>query len=150
MVRKGRLRRIEREAVDGCDEIRIGPLSFALAIGPVMYRPGRVEPSYDSAMPPVDEYPDATEEFLSLGGEGEEIGLKTEVIENVLVITPLLPTLDGDREIDAFRDTLLSLFDRRFPRRELRLLRRAPRRLPRVASRRGENLRGVWPRRPQG
>jgi anti-anti-sigma factor len=110
------LRGAEAEVRDG-DQIRIGPLSFALAIGPAMTRSIRIEPSYDHAMPPIDEYAGATEEFLNLGGEGQEIGLKTEVIEGVLVITPLLPTLDGDREIDAFRDALLSLFDRRFPRR---------------------------------
>ncbi|WP_435008706.1 STAS domain-containing protein [Tundrisphaera lichenicola] len=111
-----RLRDGEAEVRDG-DQIRIGPISFALAVGPISHRSTRLEAESASLMPATGEVPDATEEFLSLGGDDEEIGLKAEVIEGTLVVTPLLPSLDGAAEIDAFRDALISLFDRRFPRR---------------------------------
>ena len=106
----------EVELADG-DRVQIGPLTFALAVGEANPRIDDrhfVEPS---AWPGYDESRDSTEEFIDLGDLGAEAGLKQEIIENVLVVTPLAPELDEPDVVDAFRDGLLALARARLPRR---------------------------------
>ena len=113
------LRDREAEVRDG-DRVRVGPLSFTLS---VVAEPGRFSrfdapfPAGESGGYGVEDEAGATEEFLNVAGAGEEDGLKYEVVEGTLVVTPLASDLDGDADVDGFRDALLSLFARRLPRR---------------------------------
>jgi anti-anti-sigma factor len=109
----------EVEIQDG-DRITIGPLTFRLAIGPVVGRLDRFERSFgngDRISSDFNEFPDTTEEFLSLGPVDGEIGLKYEVIEGVLVVTPLVSELDDEAAVDVIREALVSLNERRLPQR---------------------------------
>jgi anti-anti-sigma factor len=113
------LRDREAEIRDG-DRIQIGKFSFCLSIG----RPEQAQDLVDGLFRPDEqagsaypENPGATEEFSNLDGLGEEIGLRHEVIEGALIVTPLASGLDEESDVDAFREALVTLFEKRLPRR---------------------------------
>ena len=113
------LRDREAEIRDG-DRVTVGPMTFRLAVGTPPDRfdrfGGSLEPLGRVGLDP-EESPGATEEFLGLGPIGGEVGLKYEVIEGVLVVTPLVSELDEESDVDALREALISLNGRRLPRR---------------------------------
>jgi anti-anti-sigma factor len=118
-----RLRDRPVEIRDG-DVIQVGKFSLALAIGSVNDYYDRVEElissrlrSEERADSSSEDYPDVTEEFDNISDLGEEIGLKYEVIDGILVVTPLAKELDDESEVDGFRDALLSLNKLRLPKR---------------------------------
>ena len=110
------LRDREVEFVDG-DRLQIGPMTFALSVGTPLdrFEVGRLDEG--RGYQGFDEPPGSTEEFTILGDLGQEAGLKHEVVEGVLVVTPTAPELDGEGTVDAFRDGLLALVAARLPRR---------------------------------
>ena len=113
------LRDGEVEIRDG-DRLTVGPLTFRLVVGPDVDRPGWFEGPIgrdDRAEAGFDEFPDATEEFVGLGPVAGETGLKYEVIEGTLVVTPLVSELDDESDVNGLREALLSLNERRLPRR---------------------------------
>jgi anti-anti-sigma factor len=117
------LRNREAEVRDG-DTIRVGKLSFTLrtnrATETVILRDEMIPDLYraDDRSPTASfETHDLTEEFIDVTDLGQEIGLKYEVIEGVLVVTPLAPDLDEQADVDAFRDALISLAMRKLPNR---------------------------------
>ena len=119
------LRDREVEVRDG-DRVQVGPLAFTLSVTPDFERSERYDDQSDHSFRSgergglriqEEEVAEATEEFLNIGDLGEEIGLKYEVIEGTLIVTPLASGLDKDSEIDGLRDALLSLFARRLPKR---------------------------------
>ena len=113
----------ETEIREG-DRIQVGKMIFRLAINTVADVFECLEPDRLSGFLPDaasrlkdEEIPEPTEEFLNLGGLGEEVGIKSEVIEETLVVTPLRTELDEENEVDAFRDALVSLSQQRLPNR---------------------------------
>jgi anti-anti-sigma factor len=117
------LRDREAEIRDG-DTLRFGKMSFTLNIGraaeTVVLRDDMLQDLYrsdDRGLSTLAGNHDDTEEFLDLSELGQEIGLKYEVIEDVLVVTPLTADLDDEADVDAFRDALISLSIRRVPNR---------------------------------
>jgi anti-anti-sigma factor len=114
------LRNRVAEIHDG-DRIQVGKMSLALSIGPDRNRgEDLIQDFYRSQEHLVskdEEYEDVTEEFINIRDLGDELGLKYEVIEGTLVVTPLAPMLDDESEVNALRDALLSLNERRLPKR---------------------------------
>jgi anti-anti-sigma factor len=117
----GRKIRGKEVALHDGDRIRIGPLACTV----VMPAGALAEPAVETAVAsrslrvvePVETYEPATEEFADFEPVGEHVPLKVEVIEGVVVVTPLVPELDDEAEVNDLRDALLSLFDRRAPQR---------------------------------
>jgi anti-anti-sigma factor len=106
----------EVEITDG-DQIQVGPLTFALSIGESFAKAGENRIVDDRGWTRPDDSSGLTEEFANLDGLVDDTGLKHEVVEGVLVVTPLVPELDEPEAIDAFRDGLLALAASRLPRR---------------------------------
>jgi anti-anti-sigma factor len=106
----------EVEIRDG-DLLRFGGLSFALSVGETYARyeesPVESARSWDQH----DEPSGLTEEFTLLGDLDDEAHLKHEIVEGVLVVTPLAPELDEAEAVDAFRRGLNSLEAARLPKR---------------------------------
>jgi anti-anti-sigma factor len=107
------LRDREVEIREG-DRLRFGPLTFALSVGESSPPFEESDPDEDRPWPRSDEGSGSTEEFVNLDGP---VGLKHEVIEGVLVVTPLASELDDEAVVDAFREGLLALRTHRHPRR---------------------------------
>ncbi len=117
------LRNREAEVRDG-DKIQVGKLSFQLRISrtaetviPRDERSTDVFRSDEHDLLPLVENHEVTEEFFDLSELGQEVGLKYEVIEGVLVVTPLTADLDDEADVDALREALISLGRRRVPNR---------------------------------
>ncbi len=117
------LRNRETEIRDG-DRIRVGKMSLAVSIGFDPDLDDRGEDLMSSTLRPDDrgvstyeDYPDVTEEFVNVRDLGEDVGLKYEVIDTTLVVTPLATELDDVADVDALRDALLALNGRRLPKR---------------------------------
>jgi anti-anti-sigma factor len=117
------LRDREAEVQDG-DRISVGKLSFKLSnrttSETVIVREDSIhdlfrtdERSLSVAMNPQD----MTEEFFNVSDLDQEAGLKYEVVEGVLVVTPLTADLDDESDVDAFRDALLSIGAKNAPNR---------------------------------
>jgi anti-anti-sigma factor len=109
------LRDREVEISDG-DRIQFGPLTFALAVGEVYARHEESRVNEGRGWPQIDEE-GSTEEFTNLGDLDHEAHLKHEIVEGVLVVTPLIPELDEAEEVDAFRNGLHALEAARLPKR---------------------------------
>ena len=105
----------EVEVNDG-DRLRFGPITFALEVGHASSRFEVDEYAGGRPGPRPDMLPGPTEEFGDLDLL-EDVGFKHEVVEGVLVVTPLAPELSVEAEVDAFRDGLLSLVGRALPDR---------------------------------
>lgn len=113
------LRHHEAVLADG-DHVRIGPLKLAVVLG---RRP--------ESLPPADEEivgwlrDDMTDEEMGrttspevpLFDEQDDRPLKSEVIEGVLVVTPLAATIEDEATIAPLRDGLNALLDSTLPRR---------------------------------
>jgi anti-anti-sigma factor len=110
------LRDREVEIGDG-DRLQFGPITFALSVGEATPRLEGRRVDGDREWAGFDEAPGSTEEFINLGDLAEQSGLKHEVVEGVLVVTPTAPELDDEESVDAFRDGLLALAAARLPGR---------------------------------
>jgi anti-anti-sigma factor len=106
------------------DRVQVGPLVFSLAVGDSREEPAVVEDLVASWLrdrvhdePADDGGAAATEDFAVSEQPDGPAPLKQEVIEDVVVVTPLVPDLDGDTATDALRAELLNLFERPVPRR---------------------------------
>ena len=132
----GRELRGERaEAYDG-DRLRIGPLRFTLAIrarlGDAAKQVGvedvlagwrlengdvAVDACAATLLEPISSFaepaPAHPADDIAIGAGS----LEYEAIQDVLLITPLGPILDGDAAIDPLRAALVALFERPLPRR---------------------------------
>jgi anti-anti-sigma factor len=119
----------EAEIHDGA-KIRVGNLTFVFRavrssttavlheeVLPELFPMDDSEPEAESEPTRTIETHDVTEEFLDISELGQELGLKSEVIEGVLVVTPLAADLDDEAEVDAFRNALISLSLRKLPNR---------------------------------
>ncbi len=112
------------ELSDG-DEVRIGPLTFAVALESASLR--RAEDSsvgilIESALEsPLDGTSPADTAFTTAGATiadlDVDIPLKLEVIEGVVVVTPRLAGLDEEATIDGLRSALVTLRNRHRSRR---------------------------------
>jgi anti-anti-sigma factor len=116
------LRGAERALVHG-DQIQIGPLIFTLALGVCPAALPEVDDEVATWLRPEDDpvFGSAGEAPTSDAIEIDEalegaLPLKHEVIEDVLVVTPLAADLDGDAVVDGLRGGLLSLMERSVPR----------------------------------
>ena len=116
------LRGEEIEVFDG-DQFQLGPVSFTLAVGALGAMPTVIEDlvfcwlreddSDESS--PVNET--GTDEFLVMGTQNGQVRFKSELIEDVVVVTPLTAELDGEPTIGLLRTELQALYDRDLPRR---------------------------------
>ena len=104
------LRDREVEIGDG-DVVQFGPITFAVSVGEFSHEIESKRPADDRGWGRSDEGSGSgsTEVFELPAGLGDEAGLKHEVVEGVLVVTPLVPELDESGDVDAFRDGLLAL-----------------------------------------
>jgi anti-anti-sigma factor len=113
----------EAEVRDG-DRIRVGKLSFTLSTR----RPAETvivrEDTFTDFFRSDDRglsisvgNHDVTEEYFDISDLGQDIGLKYEVIEGVLVVTPLTADLDDESDVDSLRDALISIGARNAPNR---------------------------------
>jgi anti-anti-sigma factor len=116
------LRGEEAEAREG-DEIRVGPFRFTLAVGPGVEEPAGVEdlvagwllgPRGRASNDEFDARP--TEDLVVPQPPSGEAAVKHEVIEDVVVVTPLVPDVDGPA-VDPLRAELFAVFERPMPRR---------------------------------
>jgi anti-anti-sigma factor len=113
----------EAEIRDG-DTIRVGKFSFTLRLGQtsptVILRDEMLAdffPIEDRSPTATFDPHDLTEESFDVSDLGQEVGLKYEVIEDVLVVTPLAADFDEQGDVDALRDGLISLASRKLPNR---------------------------------
>jgi anti-anti-sigma factor len=108
----------DAEIRDG-DRLEFGPLVFTLVMIPVD------APARSDARPHPDRIPDGpseattfdTDDFPTTWGTVDDLALKHEVIEGVLVVTPLEAELDDEESIGVLRDGLVALHMRHMPRR---------------------------------
>jgi anti-anti-sigma factor len=120
----GRLLRSEDAEIHKGDRIQVGPLAFVFALstggaesasieelvsGWVRSRT-QEEDGQESDSPATTDFP------IPQGLEGEPFS-KHEVIEDVLVLTPLVSALDAESSVGALRGELVALYDRPLPRR---------------------------------
>jgi anti-anti-sigma factor len=108
----------DAEIRDG-DRLRFGPLIFTLVMIPVD-APARsnARPHLDRTARTSSESPTIdTDDFPTTWGTVDDLVLKHEVIEDVMVVTPLEPELDDEESIGALRDGLVALHMRHLPRR---------------------------------
>ncbi len=110
------LRDREVEIADG-DLIQFGPLSFAVSVGEAYPRFEESVRDAGRGWSGSDEAPGSTEEFTNLDVLDDEAALKHEIVEGVLVVTPLSPELDEAEVVNAFRDGLLALAAAKLPMR---------------------------------
>lgn len=118
----GRTLRDREAAIQDGDSIQVGKMTFGVAVGSVLERTDRLEhPAHlfdrTADQEGFEENPDSTEEFLKIGDLSEEVGVKFEVIEGTLIVTPMSSELDAETDVNNFRDALLSLYRRKLPRR---------------------------------
>jgi anti-anti-sigma factor len=108
----------DAEIRDG-DRLSFGPLVFTLVMIPVD-APARSDASshlkttHDSTS---ETGAFDTDDFPTTWGSVDDLALKHEVIEGVLVVTPLEAELDDEGSIDVLRDGLVALHMRKLPRR---------------------------------
>jgi anti-anti-sigma factor len=121
----GRLLRSKDAQLNEGDRIQIGPIVATLTVGRPRAEPTRVDEmvagwlnregssgrSYSDDSQPTESFP-ASDQDVS----GPERRVKHEVIQDVLVITPVLPELDDDEPIELLRGELHALYDQPTPR----------------------------------
>lgn len=120
----GRLLQADEAELGHGDRIVLGPLEFTVAFGPTPASPPAVEEQVTSwvrkASPAGDDPAGAepeTENFPLLDGSEARCRIKHEVVEDVLVVTPLATELDDESTIGPLRAELHALFGRALPRR---------------------------------
>jgi anti-anti-sigma factor len=121
----GQLLRSKEVALNEGDRIQIGPIVATVSVGPPkaeagkvdemvagwLNREGSVARSYANDSQPTESFPTSDPADLD-----PERRVKHEVIQDVLVITPLLTDLDDDESIEVLREHLHALFDQPTPR----------------------------------
>lgn len=121
----GRLLKGTEAELHNDDRIEVGPLRFKVALDA---SPRRQELGVDDLVAnwlhddesgPLPFGPNALGDRDGVADATMEATLqfKHEVIEDILVITPLVSEIDDDATIDRFREFLLVLFDQPVPRR---------------------------------
>jgi anti-anti-sigma factor len=123
-ILNGRTLRDEEAEVREGDMIQVGPIGLTLDIGTGKVGSSVIEEEVASWLRSQGDDPvpldDAgvTSTDLSIPSEGDGLPrMKEEVIEGVLVETPLMSDLDSDDAIDALRSGLLTSFEGPLPRR---------------------------------
>jgi anti-anti-sigma factor len=121
----GQLLRSKEITLNEGDRIQIGPIVATVSVGPPRAEAGTVDEMVagwlnreGSAPRSAAHDPQRTESFsitdpADLEGEPR---VKNEVIQDVLVITPLLSELADDESIEVLREHLHSLYDQPTPR----------------------------------
>ena len=121
----GRLLRSKDAQLNEGDRIQIGPIVATLTVGPPRAETGRVDEmvagwlnrdgsagwSYSDDSQPTESFATNDQDVA-----GPEQRVKHEVIQDVLVITPVLTELDDDEAIEVLRGYLHALFDQPTPR----------------------------------
>jgi anti-anti-sigma factor len=117
------LRDREAEIQDG-DRISVGKLSFKLSTRntseTVIVREDSLHDLFridERSLSIAASHHDLTEEFFNVSDLDQEDGLKYEVVEGVLVVTPLTADLDDESDVDTFRDALMSIGAKNAPNR---------------------------------
>jgi anti-anti-sigma factor len=121
----GRLLRSKNAQLNEGDRIQIGPVVATLTVGPPKAETGKVDEmvagwlnrdgsagrSYSDDLQP-------TESFLmsDQAVSDPDRRVKHEVIQDVLVVTPVLTELDDDEAIELFRSLLHELYEQPTPR----------------------------------
>jgi anti-anti-sigma factor len=124
-ILNGRTLRGEEAEVRHGDKIQVGPIGLTIDVGSGLVGSSGIEdevagwlgaPGEGSV--PVDDAGVTSSELLSIdAGDDGLPRIKEEVIEGVLVETPLMTDLDSDVAIDALRSGLMSSFEGPLPRR---------------------------------
>jgi anti-anti-sigma factor len=117
------LRGDEAEVAHG-DRIQVGPIVLALILDPDREPLAEVEDLVagwlcdDPTGPQLfsDDAP-GTEDLPALGESDGAAPWKVEVVEDVVIVTPLTPDLDGEPLVNRLRTDLLALFEAAVPRR---------------------------------
>jgi anti-anti-sigma factor len=96
------------------DQIEIGPMRFTLALG-VMTDPSSTPALLIDGLQ-TDEGPSSIDhptvrEIAAISSEAEPRGLRQEMIEDVVVLTPLLPALDDEATLGPLRLALQALLE---------------------------------------
>jgi anti-anti-sigma factor len=121
----GRLLRSKDSRLNEGDRIQIGPIVATLTVGPPKAETGKVDEmvagwlnrdgsagrSYSDDSQPTESFP-ASDQDMS----DPECRVKHEVIQDVLVVTPMLTELDDDNAIEVLRGHLHALFEQPTPR----------------------------------
>jgi anti-anti-sigma factor len=119
----GKILRNERAELSDGDTIELGPVAFTVALGSTMARPAAMDdlvmtwlrdPDADDAIPLLQP---PTEEFPTLTTTSGTLSFKHELIQDIVVLTPITADLDGDLALNMLRTELQSLYDRMLPRR---------------------------------
>ncbi len=122
----GRLLRSKDAQLNEGDRIQIGPIVATLTVGPPRAETGKVDEmvagwlnrdgsagrSHSDDSQPTESFPTSDQDV-----SGPLRRVKHEVIQDVLVITPVLTELDGDDAIEVLRGHLHALFEQPMPRR---------------------------------
>ncbi len=121
----GQLLRSKETPLNEGDRVQIGPIVLTVTVGAPRTETGKVDQMVagwlnrdgSSGRPFSDDAP-ATESFLTNdgGAADPESRVRHEVIQDVLVVTPLLPELDDDEGIELLRSQLHALFNQPTPR----------------------------------
>jgi anti-anti-sigma factor len=121
----GRLLRSKDAQLNEGDRIQIGPIVATLTVGPPKAETGKVDDmvagwlnrdgsavrSYSDDSQPTESFPASDRDLLD-----PERRVKHEVIQDVLVVTPVLTELDDDDSIEVLRSHLHALFEQPTPR----------------------------------
>ncbi len=129
-ILNGRTLRKSSELLRNGDRIEVGGHRFVVSIGDAARFEEAVEDhlldwlgTHSSPMPEdLDDDEDAAETPTLTGAETLDLGIasvaiKCERIEDVLLVTPMLPHLDEESAVNALREALLDLLDRGLPTR---------------------------------
>ncbi len=103
------------------DRIQVGPIILALALRPARKPSAAVEELVASWLVDHPQGTRPTPEDATPAEDSAEIGetapWKIEVVEDVVIVTPLTPGLDGEPLINRLRNDLFALFEAGLPRR---------------------------------
>ena len=118
----GRVLRGEEAELRHGDRIGLGPLEFAVVFGPPREQDveDKVSQWLQAERPRGDDTPGAepeTQNFPLLDGSETGCRIKHEVVEDVLVVTPLATELDDESTIGPLRAELHALCGKALPRR---------------------------------
>jgi anti-anti-sigma factor len=121
----GRVLRSKDAQLNEGDRIQIGPVVATLTVGPPKTETGKVDEmvagwlnragsagrSYSDNSQPTQSFPTSDQDLSD-----PERRVKHDVIQDVLVITPVLTELDDDEAIEVLRGHLHALFEQPTPR----------------------------------
>jgi anti-anti-sigma factor len=121
----GKSIRTKEITLDEGDRLQIGPIVATVSVGPPRAEAGKVDEmvagwlnrdgtavrSYAMDSQPTESFP-----ISDAADQNPERRIRHEVIQDVLVITPLLTDLDDDESIELVREHLQALFEQPTPR----------------------------------